>query len=51
METMRNRGTKIKEVFQFTIASYAIHLSTRSMAIHINQLHKKCFETKSPMHK
>jgi hypothetical protein len=49
VETMKNRGIKIKEVLRSIIVSFIIHYNTRFMIIPINQRHRKCFETKSAM--
>jgi hypothetical protein len=49
MEIMENMGTKIKEVPQSIIASYAIHWNIKSMIAHINLPHKRCSKTKCPM--
>ncbi len=44
METMRNKGIEIKKVPRFTITSYAIHWSTRSMIVHMTT--QKMFQNK-----
>jgi hypothetical protein len=49
VETMENKGTKIKEVPRSIVVSFAIHWNTRFMTVPINQQHNRCSKTKFPM--
>jgi hypothetical protein len=46
METTRNKGIEIKKVPRFTIASYAIHWSTRSMIVLVHTTIEEMFQNK-----